>query len=114
MNVNVLPTGAIAPGDPLLAALIADLFAASGVVPIASFTWSLQNPATNQFLYRIVSVDGRRWVQTIWVDGTDPAMTFSVNDHWRLSEFEPLRDVRAAIVSLMRKYQSITSITITF
>ena len=49
--------------------------------------------------------DTRKWAQKIIINSTiDPAMTFSVVDQWRLSEFKSHRRLRDVCVLLIARY----------
>ena len=53
---------------------------------------------TLPFTYEIKLVDGRKWAQTFSARITDPGMTFTVTDEWKLSEFAQQRTIRDAVL----------------
>lgn len=68
-----------------------------------------------EFLYKLIAVDGRVWKQTIKFDNpTNPLMTFSVVDLWRLSEFSSQRTLRNNLIALVQKYPSLEKIVYVF
>ncbi len=55
--------------------------------------------------YRFTHRDGRKWIQKIIINSsTDPAMTFSITDQWRLSEFKAHRRLRDVCVLLISRF----------
>ena len=65
------------------------------------------SPYTVSYLYRINSADGRVWKQQIAFTSlaASPEMDFTVNDFWKLSEFEPQRIIRDHFVMLAKTKQ---------
>jgi hypothetical protein len=67
------------------------------------------------FEYKINVLDGRIWKQTITFDDLrNPAMTFNVNDLWRLTEFSQQRTLRDILVALVGSYPDLEKITYDF
>jgi hypothetical protein len=67
------------------------------------------------FEYKINTVDGRIWKQTITFDNVrDPKMTFNMSDLWRLSEFAQQRNLRDVFVALVGSYLDLEKITYDF
>jgi len=59
-----------------------------------------------EYTYTFTSSDNRKWKQRIIFDApTNPIMNFDVDDYFRLSEFEPQRAVRAALIALVAQNQ---------
>ncbi len=55
--------------------------------------------------YRFTHRDGRKWIQKIIINSmTDPAMTFTITDQWKLSEFKTARRLRDECVLLISRY----------
>ncbi len=49
--------------------------------------------------------DDRRWIQKLIINSSsDPAMTFTVTDQWRLTEFKAHRRLRDVCVLLISRY----------
>lgn len=94
-------TGYVSPATTQLVQLIQALLSMVNVVPLDQFLFETEPDGIH--LYRFRAVDGRIWRQKITFTAfgdEDPAMTFSVADPWKLSEFERHRPVREAIILL--------------
>lgn len=93
--------GYLSPVSTEFVTLIQALFTLVNEVPLDQFLFETQPDATH--LYRFRATDGRVWKQKITFASfgdTDPAMTFDVNQPWKLSEFTRHRAVREAVILL--------------
>jgi len=88
-------------------ALVDAIDALQALVPLSSMSLVAVVGSPNVYNYNFTAVDARTWKQVIdfnQVGGGlshDPTMTFTVNVGWKLSEFLPHRDLRAAVVDLV-------------
>lgn len=91
--------------DAKLAELAAKLTKLQAAASLREFRVT-RRPAPDLTLYdyRFEATDGRQWRQVLRVeDGVPTHMTFAVSDFWRLDEFETHREVRNAVVALIRE-----------
>ena len=77
-------------------------------VPIDTVTVKAQNEPIE---YEIKLVDGRKWKQSFYDRSINPYMSFDINDVWLLSEFQPHRPVRDAVIKLLVNH-NVTNITV--
>ena len=96
-------TSAAAP--PLASGLLIDFYKRldylDAAMALASFKTVLKSGST--FEYEFKTMDGREWKQEIIMDQpSDPLMTFDVDDAFRVSEFEPHRELRVQVITMIR------------
>ena len=76
---------------------------------VASMNLSLleidRQGVSTTYQYKLVSLDGREWAQTIVIPPlpAEATMTFDVVDAWKVSEFSPGRAVRDILIKLIRE-----------
>lgn len=90
----------ILPNEPLLMSLVQLTYLYSG---IKEMEFSKAAPTVFDFL--ATRDDGREWHHTLEFDSdNDPFISTDVTPGWKISEIEPLREIRDLIVKLVVKH----------
>ena len=85
--------------------LLRAILAMHAIVPLTRVQVNATDLPATPADYKITAVDGRIWRQKLLDATTDPPMTFTHNDAWKLSEFEAHRAIRDAAVDLLANHE---------
>ena len=67
---------------------------------------TFQHDSGTEYDYTFTTQDGRKWKQSLYFDTpANPGMTFTVSDKFMLNEFIPQRDVRDALIELVKDFK---------